>query len=185
MGEAGNESRFNLSKPGFCVTRPEIVLNTVCTAKVMGKTVQEFRRTTQIGIVVKNVEKSVEIWEKLLGVKTSSIVETEPQEKTGMKYRGKAADGRAKLAFLQLENITIELIEPVGGPSTWRDFLEKHGEGIHHIAFDVGDMESVKKSLRRMSIGIEQEGNFTGGCYAYTDPNSPLSIIIELLAHQP
>ncbi len=147
--------------------------------------VQEFRRVTQIGIVVENIERSIMVWEKLLGIKASGIVETEPQEKTGMKYRGKAAGGRAKLAFFQLENITIELIEPVGGPSTWRDFLEKRGEGIHHIAFDVGDMESVKNSLKRMGIGIEQEGNFTGGCYAYTDPNSPLGIIIELLAHKP
>ncbi|MEM2100405.1 MAG: VOC family protein [Thermoproteota archaeon] len=149
----------------------------------MEKTVQGFRRATQIGIVVRNIEKSIEAWEKLLGVKASGIVETEPLEKTGMKYKGRAAEGRAKLAFLQLENITIELIEPVGGPSTWRDFLEKHGEGIHHIAFDVSDMESVKKSLRGMGIYIDQEGNFTGGCYAYTDPNSPLGLIIELLAH--
>ncbi|MEM2981224.1 MAG: VOC family protein, partial [Thermoproteota archaeon] len=146
----------------------------------MKKTVQEFRRATQIGIVVKNIEKSIEAWEKLLGIKASGMVETESLEKTGMKYKGRAAEGRAKLAFLQLENITIELIEPVGGPSTWRDFLEKHGEGIHHIAFDVGDMESVKKSLRGMGIGIDQEGNFTGGCYAYTDPKSPLGVIIEL-----
>ncbi len=147
--------------------------------------VQGFRRVMQIGIVVRSIEESIKAWEKLLSVKASGVAETEPLEKTGMKYRGKAADGRAKLAFLQLENITIELIEPVGGPSTWSDFLEKHGEGIHHIAFDVDDMESVKKSLRRMGISIEQEGSFTGGCYAYTDPNSPLGIIIELLAHQP
>ncbi|MEM3747988.1 MAG: VOC family protein, partial [Thermoproteota archaeon] len=68
----------------------------------------------QIGIVVRSIEKSIEAWEKLLGVKASGIVETEPLEKTGMKYKGRAAEGRAKLAFLQLENITIELIEPVG-----------------------------------------------------------------------
>jgi catechol 2,3-dioxygenase-like lactoylglutathione lyase family enzyme len=152
----------------------------------MGKPVQEgFRKVMQIGIVVKSVEKSIEVWEKLLGIKGSGVVETESLDKTGMKYKGKPSKGRAKLAFFQLENITIELIEPVGGPSTWRDFLEKHGEGIHHIAFDVDDMEYVKKELRRLSIDIEQEGSFTGGCYAYTGPSSPLGIIIELLAHQP
>lgn len=149
----------------------------------MGKTV-EFRRVTQVGIVVRSIEKSVSVWEKLLGVKASNIVETEPQEKTGMKYRGRVAEGRAKLAFFKLENITIELIEPVGGSSTWREFLEKHGEGIHHIAFNVSDMESVKNSLREMGINIEQEGDFTGGSYAYTDPRSPIGIIVELLTHR-
>ncbi len=149
----------------------------------MGKAASEFRRVVQVGIVVRSIERSIGVWENLLGVKASNIVETEPHEKTGMKYRGKAAEGRAKLAFLQLENITIELIEPVGGPSTWREFLEKHGEGIHHIAFNVRDMESVKSNLRGMGIEIEQEGGFTGGSYAYTDPKSPLGIIIELLTH--
>jgi len=44
-------------------------------------------------------------------------------------------------------------------------------------------MESVKSNLREMGINIEQEGGFTGGSYAYTDPRSPLGIIIELLTH--
>jgi len=146
--------------------------------------VQEgLRRVTQVGIVVRNIEKSIAIWEKLLGIKASEIIETEPLEKTGMKYKGKASEGRAKLAFFQLENITIELIEPIGGPSTWSDFLEKHGEGLHHIAFNIDDMELAKKKLKEMGIGIEQEGSFTGGAYAYTDPNSPLGLIIELLTH--
>ncbi|MBO3809939.1 MAG: VOC family protein [Candidatus Brockarchaeota archaeon] len=149
----------------------------------MSRTVQGFRRVTQIGIVVRNIEKSVETWGKLLGVKASGIVETGPLEETGMKYKGRAAEGRAKLAFLQLENITIELIEPVGGPSTWRDFLEKHGEGVHHIAFNVENMEHAENSLREIGVEIEQEGFFTGGAYAYTDPESPLGIIIELLTH--
>lgn len=146
-------------------------------------TVQGFRRVTQIGIVVRNIEKSVEAWEKLLGVKASGIVETGPLEETGMKYKGRAAEGRAKLAFLQLENITIELIEPVGGPSTWRDFLEKHGEGVHHIAFNVEDMERAENSLIEIGVEIDQAGFFTGGAYAYTNPESPLGIIIELLTH--
>ncbi len=149
----------------------------------MSRTVQGFRRVTQIGIVVRNIEKSVETWGKLLGVKASGIVETGPLEETGMKYKGRAAEGRAKLAFLQLENITIELIEPVGGPSTWRDFLEKHGEGVHHIAFNVENMEHAENSLREIGVEIDQEGFFTGGAYAYTNPESPLGIIIELLAH--
>jgi len=133
--------------------------------------------------VVRNIEESVKKWEKFLGVKASQIIETEQLEKTGMKYRGKPSEGRAKLAFLQLENITIELIEPIGGPSTWMDFLEKHGEGVHHIAFNVENMERVKSSLREIGVNIEQEGAFSGGTYAYTSPGSPLGTIIELLTY--
>jgi len=127
--------------------------------------------------------KKIEKWEKFLGVKASQIIETEPLEKTGMKYKGKPSEGRAKLAFLQLENITIELIEPIGGPSTWRDFLEKHGEGVHHIAFNIENMEYVKSNLRKIGVSIEQEGFFSGGAYAYTSSENPLGIIIELLTY--
>ncbi|MBO3800488.1 MAG: VOC family protein [Candidatus Brockarchaeota archaeon] len=145
---------------------------------------EELTRVTQVGIIVKNIEESIKAWEKLLGMKASQIVKTEPLEKTKMKYRGKFSEGRAKLAFFQLENITIELIEPIGGPSTWKDFLEKHGEGIHHIAFNIKSMEAMKERLKEINVLVEQEGKFTGGAYAYTSPNNPLGIIIELLTHQ-
>jgi len=144
---------------------------------------QMLTRITQVGIVVRNIEESVSKWEKLLGVKASQIIETEPLEKTGMKYKGKPSKGRAKLAFLQLENIMIELIEPIGGPSTWMDFLEKHGEGVHHIAFSIDKMERVKNKLREIGVNIEQEGAFSGGAYAYTSSGSPLGTIIELLTY--
>ena len=44
-----------------------------------------------------------------------------------MTFRGKPSRGRAKLAFFKLENVTIELIQTLGGHSTWQDFLDKHG----------------------------------------------------------
>jgi hypothetical protein len=43
-----------------------------------------------------------------------------------MMFRGSPSQGRAKLAFFNLNNIVLEIIEPIGGPSTWSEFLEKH-----------------------------------------------------------
>jgi hypothetical protein len=44
-----------------------------------------------------------------------------------MMFRGSPSQGRAKLAFFNLNNIVLEIIEPIGGLSTWSKFLEKHG----------------------------------------------------------
>ncbi|MBO3803582.1 MAG: VOC family protein [Candidatus Brockarchaeota archaeon] len=139
-------------------------------------------RVLQIGIVVKDIERSREAWAKLLGVGVPDWVETESEEVTKMRYRGKPSEGRAKLAFISLENVSIELIEPIGGPSTWSDFLEKHGEGVHHIAFEVDDMERSTEELSKIGIDVEQSGDFTGGSYAYARSEIGLGVILELLA---
>lgn len=139
-------------------------------------------RVMQIGIVVRDIERSSKIWSKLLGVEVPKWTETEDESVTKMRYRGKPSSGRAKLAFFTLENITIELIEPIGGPSTWKNFLDRHGEGVHHIAFDVDKIESGIEALRKIGVDIEQKGNFTGGSYAYTCSVNGLGAILELLS---
>ncbi|MGB9863938.1 MAG: VOC family protein, partial [Candidatus Saccharicenans sp.] len=84
-------------------------------------------------------------------------------------------------AFFRLKNITIELIEPVGGPSTWREFLEQHGEGVHHLAFEVKGMEAKVKALAAMGLPLLQKGDYEGGRYAYVDGTGCLAVILELL----
>jgi hypothetical protein len=70
-------------------------------------------------------------------LKKPPIHETEGLESTHMTPKDKPSKGRAKLAFLNLENIELEIIQPIDGPSTWQAFLDKNGEEIHHIAFHV------------------------------------------------
>ena len=89
--------------------------------------------------------------------------------------------GRAKLAFLHLGSVKLELIEPVDGPSTWRDFLEQHGQGIHHIAFLIQGMQGVLAQLDAQGIALVQKGEYKGGRYAYVDGTNQLAAILELL----
>ena len=140
-----------------------------------------FKRITQVAIVVKNIEKSRAQWAKLLGVKENPISITEDWEQTHATFRGKPSKAKAKLTFFQLENITLELIEPVGGPSTWQQFGDKRGEGIHHIAFFVEDLDGALETFRKSGVGIEQRGDYKGGCYVYMDSAGKLGGTIELL----
>jgi methylmalonyl-CoA/ethylmalonyl-CoA epimerase len=77
--------------------------------------------------------------------------------------------------------VSLELIEPIGGPSTWREFLDERGEGVHHIAFTVEGTDEVVAFLAGAGIAVVQQGDYTGGRYTYVDSMSTLGVILELL----
>jgi methylmalonyl-CoA/ethylmalonyl-CoA epimerase len=73
------------------------------------------------------------------------------------------------------------LIEPVGGPSTWQEFLDENGEGVHHIAFRIKGTEQVIAFLAEKGIDVTQQGRYTGGMYTYINSAPVLGTILELL----
>lgn len=138
----------------------------------------------QVGIIVEDVEESARNWAKFLGLENPpSISVASGHELNPTQFMGKPSVATAKLAFFQLDNITIELIEPDDHASTWREFLETKGEGIHHIAFNVEDMDSRVKSFTASGIPMVQHGGWETGEYSYMDGSEKLALIIELLEH--
>jgi methylmalonyl-CoA/ethylmalonyl-CoA epimerase len=138
-------------------------------------------KMTQICIVVKDIEKTAAEYADFFGVKKPSISMTGPREETHAEFKGAPTDARAKLAFFRFKNITLELIEPVGGPSTWKEWLDTHGEGVHHIAFNVRDTKGKVKALESKGVKLVQRGDYRGGQYTYLDATGPLKIVLELL----
>lgn len=136
---------------------------------------------TQIGLVVNNIEEASKKWAAILGFEeVPPVIITDEYKKANTQFEGKPTEAMAKLAFFSLENITIELIEPVGKKSTWYKQLKKHGEGIHHIAFGVVGMENNIQYLEKRGGTLVQKGDFTGGSYSYVDMQN-VGVIIELL----
>ena len=105
---------------------------------------------------------------------------TDEYDKARTEFEGEPTEAQAKLAFFRLENLTIELIEPVGKKSTWYAHLKKHGEGFHHIAFDVEGMDKSIVYLENRGGKLVQKGDFTGGSYSYVDMPE-VGLIFELL----
>ena len=136
---------------------------------------------TQIGFVVRDIEEARAAWAELLGMEEPPVVETADWKSSHMEFKGKPSEGRAKLAFFSLENLSIELIEPIGGPSTWQGFLDRFGSGIHHVGFGVENLDETLGKLKSMGIGIEQKGDYEGGCYTYVDSRGKLGGVVELL----
>ena len=77
--------------------------------------------------------------------------------------------------------VDVELIEPIGEPSTWKDQLDRHGDSLHHIAFQIQGMQEKVAYLDSRGVPLVQRGEYTGGRYAYVDGGAQLGCILELL----
>ena len=135
----------------------------------------------QVGLVVRDIERSIEAYSRVFGLPKPEIIVTDEPELAHTRFRGEPTDARAKLAFFQMGQVSLELIEPIGGPSTWREFLDQRGEGVHHIAFFVQDTDEAVGFLAGKDIGVVQRGDYTGGRYTYLDSAPTLGVILELL----
>jgi hypothetical protein len=147
----------------------------------MGENILGNRTVTQIGILVHDIEKASQAFADFLGVERPPWSMTDTVDQARTEYRGQRTAARAKLAFFELGSIQLELIEPDQGPSTWRESLDRHGEGPHHIAFEVEGMKEKIAGFEGKKMPLLQRGEYTGGRYAYIDTLKDLKVIIELL----
>jgi catechol 2,3-dioxygenase-like lactoylglutathione lyase family enzyme len=145
------------------------------------------KRLAQVAIVCRNIEHSAARWAAVLGVELPPVFTTPPGLKCRMTFRGAPSDAQAKLAFFHLENISIELIEPLGGDSSWQEGLDRQGESVHHVAFQVEDLEAALAHFARQGMDPIHRGRFGGddGTFVYLDSASALGATVELLHHDP
>jgi methylmalonyl-CoA/ethylmalonyl-CoA epimerase len=135
----------------------------------------------QVVFVVKNAERTSEKFSQITGMKISAPILTDDYDKAHTQFRGKPSQAKAKLIFFDMGQVAIEIIEPIGGPSTWREFLDAHGDGVHHIAFTVKNAATSAEGLTANGIPAIQSGDFEGGKYIYLDGEKELGVILELL----
>ncbi|MBZ0289056.1 MAG: VOC family protein [Anaerolineae bacterium] len=135
----------------------------------------------QIAIVVHDIERALDNYTRILGVERPPVRITDEAEKSRINYRGQTTAARAKLAFIHLGQVDLELIEPFGGPSVWQEVLDARGECVHHIAFRVQGTDKVVEFFGENGISVTQQGHYTGGMYTYLDSAPALGVIIELL----
>jgi hypothetical protein len=136
---------------------------------------------TQVGIIVGNIEERARAWADMLGLPMPEIQVTGTVDVAQTEYEGAPTPARAKLAFFHLGQVDVELIEPIEEPSTWKDQLDRHGDSLHHIAFQIKGMQEKLTYLHSKGVPLVQRGEYTGGRYAYVDSTAQLGTILELL----
>ena len=123
-----------------------------------------------LGIAVKNLEQAIPYYEQVLGLKCYSIEEV--------------ADQKVRTAFFRVGQTKIELLEPTSDDSAIAKFIEKRGEGIHHLAFAVADgvaaalaecdskgVQLIDKAPRRGAEGLN---------IAFLHPKATQGVLTEL-----
>jgi methylmalonyl-CoA/ethylmalonyl-CoA epimerase len=144
------------------------------------------RKLAQVAFVVRDIEEARHRFAALLGVEAPAIVTTPPGNEVSQVYRGKPSNSQAKLAFFELPNIQLELIEPIGTESAWAEDLADKGEHVHHIAFWTEDMKAASAYLEGQGTPLAMRGDFGdhSGEYVYFDGKEKFGCFIELLARK-
>ncbi|MCG8318872.1 MAG: methylmalonyl-CoA epimerase [Cytophagales bacterium] len=122
-----------------------------------------------IGIAVKSLEHSNELFSKLFG-------------KTHYKVEGVESEG-VKTSFFALKDSKIELLEATGEDSPIAKFIEKKGEGIHHIAFEVADINAEMSRLRDQGFKVLNETPKKGAdnkLVCFLHPKSSNGVLVGL-----
>jgi methylmalonyl-CoA/ethylmalonyl-CoA epimerase len=131
-----------------------------------------FKKIDHIGVAVKNLENSLHIFRNILGMECSGEEIVKEQ--------------KVKVAFLPIGASEIELLESTSPDGNIAKFIEKKGEGIHHIAFEVDDLETMLEDLQQKGVQlIDQEPRYgAGGArIAFLHPRSTNGILVEICEH--
>jgi methylmalonyl-CoA/ethylmalonyl-CoA epimerase len=135
----------------------------------------------QILIAVEYVEKTAGELAAVFGVDLPTAVLLDPPEVAHAVYRGKPTKTRAKvIPFLNPGAVDIELIQPDGEPSIWKEFLERYGEGISHIGVQVANLEEAVAFMEGKGYRVAHRASFAGGCYAIMDTRERLAVNLML-----
>jgi hypothetical protein len=85
-----------------------------------------------------------------------------PAGAEGLFYRGKPLESNFKALIMRVGNLSLEFIQPDGKPNPWSEFLKTRGEGIHHIGFQVEDVEKEVNRLTGLGAEVPLYGKING-----------------------
>src|SRR6266853_2550026 len=146
----------------------------------------QLKRLVQIGIVVADRDRTTQLLTSLFGIGPFRLVEWPDRADSKYYYRGVEEHIRIKQAFVQLGDVEVELIQPLEGSNGYQHFLDQTGGGIHHILFEVNDINPVLEELAKAGVSVLQAGTGIrpGTRWALLDNQKLLGFLIEL-RHRP
>ncbi len=145
------------------------------------------KKIAQVAIVCKDIQACSKRWADVLGMPASPAQTTRPGHEVKVLYKGKPSEGQAKLVFFQTGQTVVELIEPVGKDTSWKDGLDQNGESVHHLGFQVEDLDKTVASFEKAGYPVVHRGRYDkdNGDYVYVDTKAKLGVIVELLHSDP
>ncbi len=126
-----------------------------------------FKGVNHIGIGVRDIEQATKLWTEVFGV------EAEPP----------VTEGDMKIIMLHVGSVLVELIAPIGDKGVMAKFLEKRGEGIHHVCFEVDNVHSAMEELAAKGVELIDKEPREGaeGKIAFLHPKSTYGVLTEIV----
>jgi methylmalonyl-CoA/ethylmalonyl-CoA epimerase len=122
-----------------------------------------------VGIAVRSLEASRDFYQRTLGAELEAIEEVPSQ--------------KVRVAFFRVGQMRLELLEPTAADSPIASFIEKRGEGLHHIAYTIDDIESRLAELKASGVRLIDETPRSGAHHtriAFLHPKSSCGVLTEL-----
>ncbi len=148
----------------------------------------ELKRPVQIGIVVRDLEQATRVLSSLFGIGRFHFIEWPNRADSRYYFRGKEEHIKIRQAFVQVGPLELELIQPLEGErNAYHQFLAEKGGGIHHLLFEVDDLDSTVRNLAAKDVGILQAGTGIrpGTKWALLDTQALVGFLVELRHRAP
>lgn len=128
----------------------------------------QIKKINHVGIVVKDIDESLKFWETALGLKLHHLEEVPSQQ--------------TKIAFIPVGESEIELVQPTTEDSGMAAYLEKRGEGMHHLCIEVDDIEAKMQELKAAGVRLINDTPqvLPGRKMAFIHPKAASGVLLEL-----
>lgn len=143
----------------------------------------ELQKAVQIGIVVRDLDRTTELLGSLFGIGPFRFIEWPNRPDSKYWYRGQEEKIKIRQAFVQVGNLELEFIQPLEGDrNAYREFLEERGGGIHHVLFEVDDMDAVVSAVGAEGVAPLQAGTGIrpGTKWTLLDTQDLIGFLLEL-----
>lgn len=162
-----NEPEESISQKSAKLVEPKIRIGAIC----------------QIGIVVRDLQKAVDNYWASLGIGPWMTIRMEPPLLRDVTLRGKPVEASMMAAIAQSGSLQLELIQPLEGPSIWKEFLEERGEGVHHVQSLDQDPKAALVAFKEIGIDVLMSGRIGDNIFYYMDTEPLLGTIYEFIGH--
>lgn len=134
---------------------------------------------SHIGYVTRDIERTLKNFQNFWGLESFTKMVPNYFNK---KYYGEPEDFKMQFAFSRAGNIVYELIQVLNGKTIYENFIKEHGEGIHHLGYEISDLSQWIGAYKKVGIEPIMSAERVGLKFAYF--NTP-EIIVELVERAP
>ncbi|GAG35466.1 unnamed protein product [marine sediment metagenome] len=138
------------------------------------------RKIIQVAQVVKDIDKAMKKYYEILNIGPWSVYTFAPPILRECTFKGKPSDATWVLALAWVGDTQLEIMQPLSGESVYTHFLDKKGEGFHHIKEWVDDCAASIEEYRMKGIEVIQSGKYDEDEFYYLNTEPELGILYEI-----